>query len=165
MLWIAAGDSVLYYLPLFWASMVLALHSLRSTEAGLDPAGSQGSSPEIQLSSPSPMSKHVRKRKGDTTFKDEIAGMECICPCLLPVLAWQITSWSLSRQNIWWERHLDGGWCDVSNKIYKEKYKTRMSDLPGCHGVMSSWMCLGKVCTWRAVKRDGGECSKALKVI
>lgn len=41
--------------------MVLALHSLRSTEAGLDPAGSQGSSPEIQLSSPSPMSQQARK--------------------------------------------------------------------------------------------------------
>ena len=33
-----------------------------------------------------------------------------------------------------------------------------MSNLPGCHGVMSSWMCFGKVCTWRAAKRDDGDC-------
>ena len=162
MLWIAAGDSVLYYLPLFWASMVLALHSLRSTEAGLDPCWQPG----IKSRNPALLTKSnvTTGQKGDTTFKDEIAGMECICPCLLLDLAWQITSCSSSRQNIWWERHLDGGWCDVSNKIYKEKYKTRMSDLPGCHGVMSSWMCLGKVCTWRAVKRDGGEWIYAYKL-
>ena len=143
------------YFGLRWSSHCTPLDQQR---LDLIPAGSQGSSPEIQLSSPSPMSQQARKET--QLLKMKLLGWshECICPCLLPVLAWQITSWSSSRQNIWWERHLDGGWCDVSNKIYKEKYKTRMSDLPGCHGVMSSWMCLGKVCTWRAVKRDGGEC-------